>query len=115
MSKWCRLGAGGVGADLEPVVARGLVHLHVLDERRVLLLEALDPLRAVARASVHGQERHLLRQGLDAALHGDEMAQGGERERKREKWKEADRHRREKERTKRTTQVSERLCERLVS
>lgn len=77
MSGWSRLGAGGVGADLEPVVARGLVHLHVLDERRVLLLEALDPLRAVARASVHGQERHLLRQGLDAALHGDEMAQGG--------------------------------------
>lgn len=86
VSKWCRLGAGGVGADLEPVVARGLVHLHVLDERRVLLLEALDPLRAVARASVHGQERHLLRQGLDAALHGDEMAQGG-RERKRENGK----------------------------
>ena len=76
---WGRLGPGGVGADLEPVVARGLVHLHVLDERCVLLLEALDPLCAIARPGVHGQERHLLCQGLDAALHRDEWAQTGEK------------------------------------
>ena len=76
MRAWSRLGAGGVGADLEPVVASRLVHLHILDERRVLLLETLDPLCTVARASVHRQEGNLLCQGLDAALHGKRKRSG---------------------------------------
>ena len=48
--------AVGIGLDVEPVVVLLLVGLNVLDEQHVLLLKALDPGLAVARARVRLQE-----------------------------------------------------------
>ena len=72
-----------VRLDREPVVVVLLVLLDVLDERRVLLLQPLHPLRPITRTRTRLQQRNLLhaplRLRVEAATTGARRLRSGGR------------------------------------